>query len=254
MRDTILRGLDLLSEGLRPYILREATNGRCEERTLTAIKEGDVQFLLVFMWDYWNDFFRHELSFLDRSIISELREYRNRWAHQEKLTDHDSYRVADNVYRLLNAVKSDRLSEAEKLRCESLDRLWYSEIGETKDRSILQTAWPYLITFSSAAAICFVLLRYLVSPWNWILSVLVSLGLMRLAWYQSKRESIRGPGPRECPECSRIIYNRTCPYCHPESVAIKSIVDGDSGRFSPLAILPIIRTHDSGDHVEVTAR
>ncbi|HQZ67826.1 MAG TPA: Swt1 family HEPN domain-containing protein [Planctomycetaceae bacterium] len=235
MRDTVSRGLDLLAAGLRPYIFRQATVDHRDERTRNSIESGDVQFLLVFMWDHWNDVFRHDLSFVERSLVSELRDFRNRWAHQESFTEHDVYRVLDNVERLLRAVKSDRLAAATDLRRESLDRLWQAEVGSLKPASRLQAFWPYLLCFTSAAALSLAFLRYLISPWDWILSILVTVGLLRLAWHQSRREAILTPGPRECSNCSRIVYTIECPYCHPET--LNATHETDQTESKPLAFL-----------------
>ena len=35
------------------------------------------------MWDAWNDVFRKTLGQAERSLVSELRDVRNKWAHQE---------------------------------------------------------------------------------------------------------------------------------------------------------------------------
>jgi len=56
------------------------------------------------MWDQWNQVFRYKLGMAERSLVSELREYRNRWAHQDLFSDDDSYRVLDSAQRLLMAV------------------------------------------------------------------------------------------------------------------------------------------------------
>lgn len=65
------------------------------------IEDGDAQFLLVLMWDHWNQLFRQDLSFVERSLISELRDFRNRWAHQGPMSENDIYRVLDGIERLL---------------------------------------------------------------------------------------------------------------------------------------------------------
>lgn len=74
MKDTISSGLDLLATGLRPYVADRAASMACDARILADIEHGDAQFLLVLMWDRWNDMFRQDLSFVERSLISELRD------------------------------------------------------------------------------------------------------------------------------------------------------------------------------------
>ena len=215
MKDTISSGLDLLATGLRPYVKDRAASMPSDARILADIEHGDAQFLLVLMWDRWNDMFRQDLSFVERSLISELRDFRNRWAHQDQMTEQDKYRVLDDIERLLRSIHSDQAVKAADLRRESLNRLWQAEIGNDNDGRALRIIWPFLLCLASAAALCFAFFWFLSTPWNGILSVLVVLGLFRLAWYQSLRDSVRTAGPKECRDCGKIIYTIQCPYCRP---------------------------------------
>lgn len=98
-------------------MLRDAFSSiRFDARLLSDIQRGDAQFLLVLMWDRWNDLFSDELSFVERSLISALRDFRNRWAHQDHLTEQDAYRVLDDIERLLHAINSDMAPRASELR------------------------------------------------------------------------------------------------------------------------------------------
>jgi len=222
MSDTISRGLDLLAAGLRPYIANRVSTSRSDNRVLSDIERGDAQFLLVFMWDRWNDLFRDDLSFVERSLISELRDFRNRWAHQNHLTEQDTYRVLDDVERLLNAVNSNQTWRASELRRESLNRLWQAEVGRDGRNRAFRIVSPYLLCLSSAAAISVAFFQFFLTPWNGILSILVSLGMIRLAWHQSQRESVSLAGPKECSRCGKIIYTIECPYCNPRELLAAS--------------------------------
>ena len=44
---------------------------------------------------------------MERSLVSELREYRNAWAHQEPFSGEDTIRMLDSAQRLLTAVSSE---------------------------------------------------------------------------------------------------------------------------------------------------
>jgi len=222
MPNTISRGLDLLAAGLRPYIADRVSKSRSDNRVLLDIERGDAQFLLVFMWDRWNDLFRDDLSFVERSLISELRDFRNRWAHQDHLTEQDTYRVLDDIERLLNAVRSDQTWRASELRRESLNRLWQSEVGRDGRNRAFRIVSPYLLCLSSAAAISVAFFQFFKTPWNGILSLLVLLGLTRLAWHQSQRETVSLSGPKECSRCGKIIYTVECPYCNPRELTAAS--------------------------------
>jgi len=89
------KGLDFLRDGLGPFIEREMASRYGDEaleeaRRLVsddrvaakkALAQWDVNALLRLMWEGWNDVFKQTLGHAERSLVSELREVRNRWAH-----------------------------------------------------------------------------------------------------------------------------------------------------------------------------
>src|SRR5437588_856521 len=118
-RDRVHGGLDLLMEGLAPFVERqfEAVYGdnwrATAAATLREAKEWhagdghlDVQALLILMWDQWYNVFRQVLGHAERSLVSELRTVRNRDAHQEIFSTDDAYRALDSIQRLLQAVSA----------------------------------------------------------------------------------------------------------------------------------------------------
>jgi RNA polymerase subunit RPABC4/transcription elongation factor Spt4 len=242
MYGTISRGLDLLATGLRPYVAARVASVRFDAR-----ERGDAQFLLVFMWDRWNDLFRDELSFVERSLISELRDFRNRWAHQDHLTEQDTYRVLDDIERLLHAINSDITPCACELRRESLNRLWQAEVGPNGRNRAFRVALPYLLCLTCAAAISVSFFQFFLSPWNGILSLLVLLGMIRLAWHQSQRESVSLAGPKECGRCGKIIYTIECPYCNS-----RELLAGSGPGF--VLSLPSDKTSHASDFTDSDAR
>ena len=114
--------LQLLSVGLGPYVavrLREASGmGRYVPNDIDTAGdvEGDVSLMLKVMATGWNEIFRDHLGPIERSLVSEIRETRNRWAHQESFDDDDLDRALDSIGRLLKAVsagvESERVHEA----------------------------------------------------------------------------------------------------------------------------------------------
>ena len=84
------------------------------------LAEWDAGVLLRVMWDAWNDVFRKTLGPAERSLVSELRDVRNRWAHQEPFSSDDAYRSLDSAGRLLAAVSAPEASEIEKTKMELL--------------------------------------------------------------------------------------------------------------------------------------
>src|SRR5690349_19675754 len=105
------RALGLISVGLSPFVAREleAAYGHnwLDEVSSRDVRGGslprkvsptDVQFLLKVLWDEWNTVFRKVLGQSERTLVSELRDMRNRWAHQEPFSSDDTYRVLDSAH------------------------------------------------------------------------------------------------------------------------------------------------------------
>ncbi len=158
--ETVGKGLQILRAGLAPYILRELKGKFKEhwwtaaiENTLTGVvgREGllgagtpeerferlDIQALMVIMWETWNEVFRDQLGHTGRSYISELREIRNRWAHQQTFSLEDTHRALDTMKRLLEMVSAP---EQEQLRILSRDLLRQQFEAETK-KELKQSAF-----------------------------------------------------------------------------------------------------------------
>ena len=102
--------LQLLGAGLGPYIsarLRAAA-GRGhyvpDDVDTFGDVEGDVAVMLRVMAAGWNEIFRDHLGPVERSLVSEIRETRNRWAHMESFSEDDLDRALDSIGRLLTAV------------------------------------------------------------------------------------------------------------------------------------------------------
>ncbi len=71
----------------------------------------DAHSLLTVMWDQWNRVFRGRLDHAERSLVSELREYRNRWAHQVDFNFDDTYRILDSAERLAESGPGGRVGD-----------------------------------------------------------------------------------------------------------------------------------------------
>jgi hypothetical protein len=103
------KALELLKSGLGPFVQREIAS-TYKERAATEVSqfigedrlnakrpitEWDVGVPLKLMWESWNDVFRLILGHTERSQVSELREHRNKWAHQETFSGDDTYRALE---------------------------------------------------------------------------------------------------------------------------------------------------------------
>ena len=111
--------LRLLAAGLGPYVIgkmQEAVDaGRYTPDDSEALGEisGDISVTLRVMAMAWNDVFRDSLGQAERSLVSEIRETRNRWAHQDAFDDDDLDRALDSIGRLLAAVGA--INEAKRI-------------------------------------------------------------------------------------------------------------------------------------------
>jgi Swt1-like HEPN/Protein of unknown function (DUF499) len=128
------KAMELLKEGLHPFIEREFTNVlgaqalevarriMGEDRLLAnrPFAQWDAAPLLRLMWDAWNEIFRKTLGQAERTLVSELREVRNRWAHQQPFSSDDAYRALDSAARLLTAVSASQADEVDKMKMELL--------------------------------------------------------------------------------------------------------------------------------------
>jgi len=130
--ERIDRGLALLRTGLQPFVERElkafygniwwsdgiekALSGKIGIEALSGLAASlseeerfarlDIQPLLVVMWSNWPQIFQSKLGHAGRSYVSELREIRNKWAHQQAFTIEDTYRALDTMQRLLEMISA----------------------------------------------------------------------------------------------------------------------------------------------------
>ena len=149
------RALELLREGLRPFVEREFEARYADQwpvQVLQALRqerdwEGrnsepnlDAHALLVLIWNRWEEVFRSVLGRAERSLVSELRDARNRWAHQEAFSTDDAYRALDSAARLLTAISAPEAQEVERQKQELL-RVRFEEQArrETKKASVAAT-------------------------------------------------------------------------------------------------------------------
>src|SRR5271165_4557021 len=151
--ERIGKAMDLLKAGLAPFIEREFKNtfqSRAQEQARAILGDDringakpmttwDASALLKVMWDSWNDVFRMTLGPAERSLVSELRDHRNKWAHQEAFSSDDTYRALDSSGRLLTAVSAPQADAIEKMKTELL-RLRFDEQARSEKRKSAGTA------------------------------------------------------------------------------------------------------------------
>lgn len=234
--DIVGVALDVLTQGLQPYVERElrAVHG---DRWLDVIQSGvrgnkettygrgeafrwDAYLVLIVMWDHWHNVFRSKLGVFERSLVSELREFRNQWAHQRQFSFDDTYRILDSIERLLLAVGAPQVAEIGRRKSELMrdyvqtateqnlkrasqfrNNLWWVIGCVVCCVTLVVSSFINLgsnkgtITFSIAivAAFAYIIIRRLYVP--------EQLGQVK-----------------ECRRCGRVIYGDPCPYCRVPAV------------------------------------
>ena len=146
------KALEQLNAGLQPFVERELKASykdkwveaarpsfpNWQQTGRPAALNWDTQALLSTMWELWNDCFKKILGPSERSLVSELRDARNRWAHQKAFSTDDAYRVIDSVSRLMAAVNAD-IEAVEQMKAEIL-RVKFEEQVRSRKRKEADTA------------------------------------------------------------------------------------------------------------------
>jgi predicted AAA+ superfamily ATPase len=130
-RERVGRAVELLTQGLRPFIERElqavhrdrwveVANQSFDPAYRRKGANWDASALLKIMWDQWDMVFRKTLGRTERNLVAELRDTRNKWAHEDPFSPDDAYRALDSVQRLLQAISAPEAAEATRQKTELL--------------------------------------------------------------------------------------------------------------------------------------
>lgn len=133
-QERVSKGLDLLRDGLRPFVEREmqaafgdawlktAEQGFPNLRGKSGINLNDVINLLSILLNEWNRVFEKTLGKGERNAVHTLKEVRNKWAHPELkgFSTDDTYRAIDTAGLLLTAISAPQIDEIEKMKMELL--------------------------------------------------------------------------------------------------------------------------------------
>ncbi|HZQ00786.1 MAG TPA: Swt1 family HEPN domain-containing protein [Reyranella sp.] len=142
-QERVGKALELLKGGLVPFVEREL-KAQDSQGWLGIVRQSvsetqirlfqdpktpkwDVASLMSVLSTQWNAIFRRTLGQAERSLISEIREVRNKWAHQNPFSGDDTDRALDSIGRLLTAVSATpQADEVNKMKLE-LRRLIFDE-------------------------------------------------------------------------------------------------------------------------------
>jgi predicted AAA+ superfamily ATPase len=139
-QERVGKAMDLLRQGLAPFVEREFRNVHKAQAADAALRlmgddrllskkpltDWDVAGLLKLMWESWNEVFSRVLGRAERSLVQEIRDWRNKWAHQEPFSSRDAERAMDSIVRLLQSVSAPQSDDVDRMMME-LRRLTIDE-------------------------------------------------------------------------------------------------------------------------------
>ncbi|MEO2035702.1 MAG: Swt1 family HEPN domain-containing protein [Planctomycetaceae bacterium] len=228
--ERVSQALDVLTSELTPYV-EKAMKSVYQDRWISTIRSSfrrdlpnsnpknndtinwDAHSLLTVMWDQWNTVFRSALGHSERSLVSELRESRNRWAHQQPFDFDDTYRLLDSAIRLLTAIDSPGVTQLASSKRDIL----LQEFNRDQSQKVLTARFQRqklgnVIIYMICCAALLVALISTMGSMGW----LIGIPLVALFAHFSVRLLLEKPvlyGPHDCTACGKIIYSQECPYC-----------------------------------------
>ena len=156
-RERVGKALELLAEGLLPFIEPRmasaasqvggdwvrliAARDEAKHGKAVRLHKDDPALLLRVLTEDWR-VFSGELGRVEQSFASELRDVRNRHAHNDSFTGDDTYRALDTMERLLTAVGAP--GQADAVRRIRMDHQRASFEAETKRMAKAQEVAPSL--------------------------------------------------------------------------------------------------------------
>ena len=108
-RDRVGKALELLGRALGPYVdlrmsKRSPMGGNWKATYADVNVDEDPSAQISVVLDNWQAVFRDELRTTGRNLIGEVRDWRNKWAHNEPFSLDDAYRALDTIERLLTVI------------------------------------------------------------------------------------------------------------------------------------------------------
>ena len=165
--DRISKALDLLRDGLRPAC-EQTWQGFYGDDWLNHINgllhhpdkqpnTDDIAYLLKCIKVTWNEVFGHGLPAATRSLIFELADVRNTWAHKGTFSSDDTVRALDSMERVLREFgDADQRNALKSLRRDLMRQMFDEESRSERRRTAAKptegqpqaglTPWRKIIT------------------------------------------------------------------------------------------------------------
>jgi predicted AAA+ superfamily ATPase len=151
-RDRVGRAFEHLARGLAPYVdrrMRQAVGDQWLSGFVRSARPpisgpvslDDPALQLRVMTEAWDGAFRSELAKSDRNLVFELRDVRNRWAHNDSFSADDAYRALDSIERLLTSVDAAEAEQVGRAKDELIRVKFESQARKaTPARDVVLTA------------------------------------------------------------------------------------------------------------------
>ena len=144
--ERVAKALDLLRDGLGPAC-EDTWRGFYGDGWLQQVNSklhnperqpstGDSAFLFKGIKATWNEVFSHGFGPSVRSLVFEVADVRNRWAHQQSLTSDDTARALDSMERVLEAFgNSDQRDQIRGLRRDLMRQMFEEQSRSERRRT-----------------------------------------------------------------------------------------------------------------------
>lgn len=195
-RDRVGQGFEELAKGLEPFVERHMRGADGEGWAERFVQSGprpeagystsDPSFQLLVLTARWEEVFRPQLPRSLRALIFELRDTRNRWAHNESFQTSDALRALDSIRLLLEAVDADE-ADAVRQQQDDLGRLMYE-----KERSREEATGSNVLETTPKG----------LRPWRDVIAPHddVAAGRFNVAEFAADLELVRRNDPKLAPE------------------------------------------------------
>jgi predicted AAA+ superfamily ATPase len=195
-RDRVGKAFEELAKGLQPFVDRYMLSAEGEGWADRFVRQGpnpeatysmsDPSFLLLVLSARWDEVFRAQLPRSLRALIFELRDTRNRWAHNESFQASDALRALDSIRLLLEAIDSDE-ADSVRQQQDDLGRIVYE-----RERSKEEAATSNVLESPPKG----------LKPWRDVITPHedVAAGRFNVAEFAADLELVRLNDPKAAPE------------------------------------------------------
>jgi hypothetical protein len=144
--DRVQRALETLRDGIRPgcsaaWVAKYGADwvDVVNSKDIHGVGKGDetdLAWLLKGMNNTWQEVWRSRMGVSERGFVTEMRDARNKWAHQEQFSTRDTLRILDTAERLLQAFSAADQMKLIQAQHRELQRLQIEEETRSERRKV----------------------------------------------------------------------------------------------------------------------